>query len=81
MASSRRPPIRELFRTEPATSALLSVGPLALAVGQLANGYLNGLPPAVTLSFAVVMVAFAVVATDHHAARYRRRRLEADLER
>jgi hypothetical protein len=81
MASRRRPSLRELFRTEPATSALLSVVPLVLAAGQLANGYLNDLPPTVTLSFALVMIAFAVVATDHHAARYRRRRLETDLQR
>ncbi|WP_293028437.1 hypothetical protein [Natronococcus sp.] len=78
MPPRRRPSFRELFRTEPGTSALLSVAPLALAAGQLANGYLNDLSPIVTLSFAVVMVAFAVVATDHHAARYRRRQLEAD---
>ncbi|MDG5758999.1 hypothetical protein QA600_06560 [Natronococcus sp. A-GB1] len=81
MASRRRPSFRELFRTEPVTSALLSVCPLVLAAGQLANGYLNDLPPTITFSFALVMIAFAVVATDHHAARYRRRRLEADLER
>ena len=81
MASRRRPSFRELFRTEPATSVLLSVAPLVLAAGQLANGSRNDLPPTVTLSFALVMIAFAVVATDHHAARYRRRRLETDLER
>lgn len=81
MASRRRPSLRELFRTEPATSALLSVGPLVLAAGQLANGYLNDLPPTISLSFALVMIAFAVVATDHLAARHHRRRLEADLDR
>lgn len=81
MATRRRPSVRELFRTDPVRSTLLAAGPIALALGQLVNGYVNGLSPIVTLAFALVMVAFAAVATDHHAAQYRRRRLEADLER
>ncbi|AGB38498.1 hypothetical protein [Natronococcus occultus] len=81
MATPRRPSFHDLFRTEPVRSTLLAVGPIALAVGQLVNGYVNGLSPIVTLAFALVMIAFAAVATGHHAAQYRRRRLEADLER
>lgn len=80
MTAGRRPSVGELFRTEPLLTTLLAVGPLALAVGQLANGYVNDLSPIVTLPFAVVMIAFAAVATAHRAARYRRLRLEADLE-
>ncbi|WP_306052429.1 hypothetical protein [Natronococcus wangiae] len=77
----RRPGVFvELFRAAPAKSTLLAVGPLALAAGQLANGYVNDVSPVVSISFAVTMVAFATVATDHHAAEHRRRRLEADLE-
>lgn len=70
----------ELFRAAPAKSSLLAFGPLALAAGQLANSYVNGIPLLVSLVFALVMIAFAVVATDHHAAEHRRRRLEADIE-
>ena len=70
----------ELFYAAPVKSALLSIGPIALAVGQVLNGYLNGVSPVVSITFAVVMVAFAVVATRHHAAEHRLRRLEADLE-
>lgn len=70
----------ELFRATPAKSLLLAFGPLVLAVGQLANSYVNGISPVVSIGFAVTMIAFAVVATDHHAAEHRRRRLEADID-
>ena len=70
--------IPELFRAAPAKSALLTVGPPTLAAGQLMNSYLNGFSPALAIGFAVVMVAFAVVATGHHAAEYRRDRLESE---
>lgn len=67
-----------LVLATPVQSSLLSFGPLALAVGQLVNSYVNGVSPLITLPFAAVMVAFAVVATGHHAAAYRLRRLECD---
>ena len=70
----------ELFRATPVKSSLLALGPLALAVGQLGNSYLNGVSFAVSSPFAVVMVAFAVVAIRHHAAEHRLRRLEDGLE-
>lgn len=77
----RRPAfLVELFRAAPAKSTLLAIGPLVLAAGQLANGYVNDVSPVVSVAFAVAMVAFATVATDHHAAEHRRRRLEADFE-
>jgi|GEM_PF-5837448 len=63
----------------PVTSGVLTLGPFALAVGQLLNSYLNGFSPMVAVAFAVVMIAFSAVATSHHAARYRLDRLEADL--
>ncbi|SEW09458.1 hypothetical protein [Natrinema salifodinae] len=77
--SVRRPlPLVELFRATPAKSSLLTLAPLALAFGQLCNSYVNGVSPAVSIGFAVVMVGFAVVAMGHHAAEYRIRRLEAE---
>ncbi len=66
----------DLFLATPAKSALLSVCPLALALAQLLNSYANGFSPTVAVAFAAAMVAFAVVATGHHAAEYRLRRLE-----
>ena len=80
MSASRSLSLLELFSAAPAKSALLSVGPLALAVGQLGNSYVNGVSPVVSIGFAAVMIAFAVVATSHHAAEHRLRRLESDLE-
>lgn len=77
--SVRRPPsLVDLFFEAPAQTALLAVGPLALALAQLWNSYRNGVSPAVAVGFAAVMVAFAVVAVRHHAAERRLRRLEAD---
>ncbi|GAB3029352.1 hypothetical protein [Natronobiforma cellulositropha] len=81
MATRQTPTLLELFRETPAKSALLTVGPLALAVGQLLNGYLNGVSPLIAVGFAVAMIGFAVVATRHHAAEHRLARLEATLER
>ncbi|AXR76880.1 hypothetical protein [Natrarchaeobaculum sulfurireducens] len=72
--------LAELFRVAPAKSFLLAVGPPALAAGQLLNSYVNGLSPAVATGFAVAMVAFAIVATSHHAAEVRLQQLEGDPE-
>lgn len=76
MSTTERHPILAPFLAAPARGLLLSVTPLALAAGQLANGYANDLPAAVAVAFAAAMVAFAVVATRHHAAEWRLARLE-----
>ncbi|MWV40687.1 hypothetical protein [Natrialba sp. INN-245] len=72
--------LAELFRVAPVKSSLLVFGPIGLAVGQVVNSYVNGVSPLVAIGFAAVMVAFAVVATGHHAAEVRLRRLEATIE-
>ncbi|RKD97949.1 hypothetical protein [Halopiger aswanensis] len=78
--SVREPlPIVELFRATPATSCLLTLGPAALALGQLLNSYVNGVSPLVAIGFTAVMLGFAAVAIRHHAAEYRLRRLESEL--
>ncbi|ARS90494.1 hypothetical protein [Natrarchaeobaculum aegyptiacum] len=79
MPARRSLPLVELFRTAPAKSFLLTVGPLALALGQLANAALTDFSPILAVGFAAVMVAFAVVATRHHAAEVRLERLEGSL--
>lgn len=76
MSTSRLPPRLAPFAAAPAKSLLLSLVPVGLAVGQLLNAYVNGLSPAVSLLFAVALVGFAAVATSHHAAEHRLRRLE-----
>ncbi|AFO57240.1 MULTISPECIES: hypothetical protein [Natrinema] len=68
----------ELFRATPVKSALLSLAPVTLALGQLCNSYVNGVSPAVSIAFAVVMIGFAVVAMGHHAAEHRVHRLETE---
>lgn len=79
MSARRFDTLLETLRATPATSSMLTLGPLALAVGQLLNSYLNGFSPTVAVAFAVVMVAFSAVATGHHAAQYRVARLEREL--
>lgn len=79
MSTRNRPSFAELFLATPVTSTLLAVGPLVLALGQLANSYVNGFPPLIAVGFALAMIAFAVVATSHHAAEHRLRRLEASV--
>lgn len=71
----------ELFRTAPVKSFLLAVGPLVLAVGQLANAAFTDFSPVLAVGFATVMIAFAVAATRHHAAETRLERLEGTLHR
>lgn len=71
----------ELFRTSPVESSLISIVPLVLALGQLGNSYVNGVSPVIAVGFALMMVAFAVVATGHHAASHRLRQLESTSPR
>ncbi|GAB3669047.1 hypothetical protein [Halopiger thermotolerans] len=73
------PPLVELFRATPVTSCLLTLAPVALALGQLLNSYVNGVSPLVAIGFTAVMLGFGVVALRHHAAEYRLKRLESDL--
>ncbi|WP_226480201.1 hypothetical protein [Natrinema amylolyticum] len=68
----------ELFRATPAKSALLTLAPVTLALGQLCNSYVNGVSPAVSITFAAIMVGFSVVAMGHHAAEHHVRRLETE---
>lgn len=72
-------PLVVLFCAAPVKSALLTLGPIGLAAVQLANSYVNDLSPGLAIGFALGMVAFAVVATGHHAAEYRLRQLERHL--
>ena len=69
----------ELFLARPVKSSLLTFGPLALALGQLTNSYLNGISPLVAIGFAAIMLGFAVIATSHHAAEYRLGKLETEF--
>ncbi len=81
MARSETISYTELFRDSPIECSLISIGPVVLAFGQLGNSYINGISPTLAIAFAVAMVAFAVVATGHHAAAYRLRKLESSTSR
>lgn len=68
----------ELFRATPAKSGLLTLAPLTLALGQLGNSFVNGVSPAVSVIFAVIMIVFSIVAMGHHAAEHHVHRLEGE---
>lgn len=59
------------FRDTPGTMGLFVLVPLALAVGQVLNAALFGLPVWAAAAFALAMVAYAVVFTRLHQARLR----------
>ncbi|XVH30818.1 hypothetical protein ACNS7O_10510 [Haloferacaceae archaeon DSL9] len=79
MAAENDVSISDLVRSDPVRSALLSFGPILLAGAQIANSYFNDLSFLASVPFAVAMVLIAVLLTQHHAAQYRRRRVERDL--
>lgn len=60
-----------MCREFPVRTALFSFGPIALALFQLANGYLHGVPVLYVSGFAVLLVAFAVLVTRYHLVRFR----------
>lgn len=66
----------DAFRSTPVEFATVSCLPVLLALAQLANSYVNDLSFLVSVPFAVVMVLFAVLLTQHQLAQFRRRRFE-----
>lgn len=69
----------DMFRSNPVQSAMVSLVPLLLALAQLANGYFNDMSIFVSISFAIVVVLFAVLLTQHQYARFRRQYAERNL--
>ena len=76
MSSAHVESLAALWREDPAETVVLTVVPVLLAGTQLATGVLTDAPLTITLAFAVTLLAFAVVATGHSAARWQRRRLD-----
>jgi len=55
----------------PVRTALFSFGPLVLAVLQLVNGHLHGIPIPYVGGFAALLIAFAVLITRYHLVTFR----------
>ena len=72
--------ISELYRADPVGTGLLVFGPVVVAVVQLANSLVNGLSLAVTVPFAVILLAFAALIAQHQAALHRKRELNASVD-
>lgn len=73
--------LRAMARATPVRSGLFTVCPVALAAVQLLNSYVNGLSPAVSVPFALVMVSFSVLLVGHSLAEFRLRELERNGSR
>jgi len=71
MGTNNERPFFRMARAYPVRTFLFTFGPVAFALVQLANSYLNDASLVVTLGFAVVVVAFAVLATQYHLAQFR----------
>lgn len=70
----------EMFRSLPVQSSLFSIGPVVLAIAQLANSAFNGLSVTYSGAFAVVMIGFAVLITRYHLVKFRLHKLQAAIE-
>lgn len=68
--------LRTMARTAPVQSGLFIVCPVALAIVQILNSYVNGLSFTVSVPFAVVMIAFSVLLTRHCLTVLRLEKLE-----
>lgn len=79
MATKTNVTLTDLFRASPAEAGLFALGPLVVALAQLANSYFHDLPLPFALALCAVMVTFSVVVTRHLLAELRLRRLEGDL--
>ena len=63
-------------RLTPVRMAVFAIGPILLAVAQLLNSVLAGLPAAISLTFAAVMLCYAALYTRYHLAQLRLRSLD-----
>lgn len=61
-----------LAREFPVRTGLFTVGPLLIALAQIAIAFVHDVSLLATGSFAAVMVAYAVLVTRYHLAAYRR---------
>lgn len=81
MATKEDTAFFDMYRSNPVQSAMVSVVPLLLAVAQLANSYFTTMSIFVSISFAIVLVLFAVLLTQYQYARFRRQYVERELFR
>lgn len=71
--------IVDMFRSMPIETSLFTVIPLFLVVAQLANSIINGLSLAISIPFAVGMLAFTIVLLQYRCAHFRREQAERGL--
>lgn len=71
MATNNGRPFFRMAREFPVRTLLFTFGPLVFALLQLVNGYVNDASLPFTGAFALVVVAFAVLVTQYHLAKFR----------
>lgn len=79
MAGKHTITLLDMFRTVPVRSALFTLLPTILALGQLGNSIFNDVSMIVSVVFALVIVGYAGVLTQHSFAQFRRRKIEGEL--
>lgn len=79
MATKDDVTVSDMFRSAPVRSAMVSVLPLLLVLGQFANSYFNGLSIFASTAFALTVTLFAVLLTQHQLAEFRLRHVEREL--
>lgn len=72
MAVQDRETLVQLARESPAQTGLLTVGPIVIALLQLANSYIHDSSLILAGVFAMVMLVYSVLATQYHLAVHRR---------
>lgn len=68
----------EMAREFPVRTSVFTLVPLAFALSQLANSYVNGESLLYTGAFAVAVVAYAALVNRYHLAAFQRSRLSRD---
>jgi len=64
-----------MCRAFPVRTSVFTVGPLAVALAQLLNALVHGVPVWPVAVVAAVTCVFSALVTSYHLAKFRRRRL------
>lgn len=68
------------FRRSPVRMSVFALGPVLLAVAQLLNSVVAGLPIWIAAGFAALMLPYAILYARYHVAQLRLQSLESSAE-
>ncbi|WP_128478809.1 hypothetical protein [Halorussus pelagicus] len=79
MAATDNATFWEMYRDLPVRTTIATVVPVFLALAQLLNGYVHGIPIVRIAGFTAGMVVAAVLVTQYNLVQYHRRNLQREL--